>query len=329
MPERLDLPAFEANANAFDASVEAEPTIDRFCSGTAWILPFHRAFVPRRELHVYREGDAFVALAEQRHEALGPYIEPLETMWQFACPFAGRGGAELLADVQTRIAREHGRTNLTMVLSGIPLSGTVPQALVAALRHTHELRVADTTTRFVASLAGGLDGWLSRRTRSFRKNLRRAARRAQEAGVTFVHDEVEDAEAARKLYPRILSIERTSWKAKTGEGVDRGSMCAFYRDMLPRLAARGRLRVLIAKRDGESIGYLHGGVVGKHFRGLQMSFDDRYASLSLGNLLQREMIGALCEEGFLEYDLGTRPGYKERWSEPGLRTGTLVCRPAP
>ena len=111
-------------------------------------------------------------------------------------------------------------------------------------------------------------------------------------------------------------------------------MRAFYAEMLPRLAARGRLRVLFAKLGGRDVGYLHGGTLGDsssdapgHFRGLQMSFDDDHAKLSIGNLLQREVIGALCEEGFATYDMGSQPSYKARWTEAGLRTATLVCRP--
>lgn len=328
MQTRLDLEAFEANVCEFDASVEAEPSIDRFCSGSAWILPFHRAFLPERELHIYRHGDAFVALAGQSRPSTGPYVEALETMWQFACPLAGEGSVELLARVQADIAREHGQENLPLVLAGIPRAGRFVQTLVATLRASHELRVADATQRYVASLAGGFDGFLSRRSSAFRRNLRAAGRRARAAGIEVSHASARDESTALRLYDRILAIERSSWKATAGVGVDTGPMSAFYRDMFPRLALRGRLSVLIAQHEGRDVGYLSGGALGTHFRGLQVSFDASYAHLSLGNLLQREMIGRLCDEGFETYDLGGGTGYKERWSEPGLETVTLVCRPA-
>lgn len=327
MVGRLDLDAFEACAGEFDASVEALPSIDHFCSSSSWILPFHRAFVPDRELHLYRRDDNFVALAGQWHVNIGPYFEPLETMWQFACPFAGPRGVELLVDVEAEIAKEHQRKNVTLVLSGIPLSGPLVGALASALGSSHALRIVDTTTRFVASLAGGLDGWHSRRSASFRRNLRAAKRRAEAAGIEFVHVDVPDAAAAQRSYSRIMRIERLGWKAIAGNGVNRGEMRAFYREMLPRLASRGQLRLLIARLDGCDVGYLHGGALAKNFRGLQMSFDDSLRHLSLGNLLQYEMIRTICEEGFDTYDLGSNPGYKERWSEPGLRTGTLLCVP--
>jgi hypothetical protein len=71
----------------------------------------------------------------------------------------------------------------------------------------------------------------------------------------------------------------------------------FYARMLPRLAARGALRCVFARRDGEDVGYLCGGLAGDLFRGLQFSFDDRLRALGLGNALQLEAIEALTQEG--------------------------------
>ena len=87
------------------------------------------------------------------------------------------------------------------------------------------------------------------------------------------------------------------------------------------------LRVMVAMQGERDVGYLHGGVVGKHFRGLQVSFDERLAHLSLGNLLQAETLRHLCDEGLETYDLGTRSDYKRRWAEGGLETWTLLLRP--
>jgi CelD/BcsL family acetyltransferase involved in cellulose biosynthesis len=222
---------------------------------------------------------------------------------------------------------ETSKTSVPLILSGIPISGAVPKSLVAALVGQHEIRAVDMTERFVASLTGGLDGWLGRRSPSLRRNLRAAARRARDAGLAFERHRVSDEDTARALYERVLEIERTSWKSMEGAGADTEPMRTFYADMLPRLAATGRLHVLFATLGERDVGYLHGGSLDDHFRGLQMSFDARCADLSIGNLLQREMISILCEEGFTAYDLGSKPGYKERWSEPGLATMTLVCRP--
>jgi len=337
MEERLSLEEFEARADDFDDAVEADDAVDRFCSRSEWVLPYQRAFLPERRLFLYRgdEGpgrEAWAALAARSHPTVGYYLEAIENMWCFACPLVGPGSMQLLdaaiADVSKLQDPEH--PGVAMALSGIPDSRD-PSSLLSRLVHhlddRYELRAVDSTLRFVASLAGGLDGWLSRRSRLFRKRLRQAERKAAPEPLEFQQLEIASAEAARELYPRILEIEARSWKSASGEGVDQGRMRLFYDDMLPRLAERGGLRVLIALHDGKDAGYLHGGVIGDHFRGLQLSYDERFDPLSLGNLMQREMIEKLCEEGITSYDLGTRSDYKRRWAEEGLRTLTIVGRP--
>ena len=330
--QRLSLPDFEACRDAFDAAVSRQPGIDRFCSRSEWILPYHAAFLPDRELHLHRggrDGSSFVALAAREHPQLGLYLESIENMWCFACPLVGADAVELLDRAVSVLEGERGAP-VPLVLSGIEDLRTRESLLgrlVLALRDRYDLHAVDETRRFVASLEGGYEAWLGRRSRSFRKKLRSAERRAAGEGLCFEPVELASAAEARALYPRILAIESRSWKAAAGNGADTGSMRAFYEDMLPRVAARGGLRVLIATRNGEDVGYLHGAVTGSHFRGLQVSYDRRFESLSAGNLLQREAIARLCTEGVTHYDLGTRSDYKRRWAEEGLRTITVLARP--
>lgn len=335
MNERLSIEDFEACAPDFDACVEAESDVDCFCSRSEWILPYQRAFLPERELFLYRGGEAgrsFAALAAREHPAVGFYLEAIENMWCFACPLIGPESVSLLDaaihDVSTLQSPDH--PHVALALSGIPDSREPSGLLARLVQHMddrYELRAVDSTQRFVASLEGGLDGWLSRRSRSFRKSLRSAQRKAAGEELVFEHLDLSGADAARALYPRILAIEGRSWKSLTGNGVDQGRMRSFYEDMLPRIAARGGLRALIVTRDGEDVGYLHGALTGDSFRGLQLSYDDRFEQLSIGNLMQRQMIEKLCGEGARSYDLGTRSDYKRRWAEDGLRTLTLVARP--
>ena len=57
-----------------------------------------------------------------------------------------------------------------------------------------------------------------------------------------------------------------------------------------------------------------------------MSYDAELSHLSLGNLLQLEMISQLCEQGIQSYDLGSNQESKRRFAEEGLQTATLICR---
>ncbi len=323
--QRLTLAELESCRDSFDAMVEADPQLDRYCSRTEWILPFHRAFHSERELYLYRSNQAFVALAANPHAGIGHHLEALECMWGFGCPLVGPGASELLPEI---LAGWRNRPfGPPAVLTGIPLAGPLTRGLVGGVRRSHELRIIDLVTRYVASLEGGMDGFLRRRSSAFRRNLRSAQRKLGGFGLRFQRVARVSSRELPDLYRRILRIERLSWKASTGNGADQGCMKAFYQDMLPRLARRDGLRVVFARQDGCDVGYVSGAVIGDHYRGLQFSFDARLSKLSLGNVLQYQMLEWLCEDGFATYDLGSQSQYKRRWAEEGLSTATVLLLP--
>jgi CelD/BcsL family acetyltransferase involved in cellulose biosynthesis len=322
--QRLDRAEFASAAADYDRAVAADPAIDAFCSRSAWILSFAEAFRPDAPLVFARAGDAFVALAEVDEPGMGSVLEPLESMWGFASPLVGAGCAALLEALLAELALGAARP---LLLSGIPISRARLDPLLRALAARYALRPLAPTQRYQASLAGGFDGWLSRRARGFRRNLRIARARTREADVTFEEIRPFDSAQAAAVYARALAIERDTWKTASGNGVDHGPMRDFYARMLPRLAERGELRALFANRDGVDLGYLYGGVVGGLFRGLQFSFREDARALGLGNVLQAEMLERLCAEGIDCYDLGAQSSYKRHWGEEGLVTIGLLARP--
>lgn len=321
----LDRAGFELASDAYDRAVAADREIDRFCSRSAWVLSFHEAFHPQAEVLAAREGDDFVALAAIDQPGIGAVLQPLESMWGFASALVGSGSSELLRRaLEPRAPRSEAAP---LLLTGLPASRARLAPLIRALEPRFALRWVAPTVRFQASLSGGVDGWLSRRSARFRRNLRVARRRTREAGIRFELASPADPGATRALYERALEVERQSWKAQSGQGVASGPMREFYARMLPRLASCGALRVLLATRDGVDLGYLYGGVWERGFRGLQFSFRDELRGLGLGNALQLEILERLCEEGIASYDLGSQSEYKRHWAETGLVTVGLLGIP--
>jgi CelD/BcsL family acetyltransferase involved in cellulose biosynthesis len=312
----LDRAELERHVADYDACVAADPEVDRFCTRSDWILPFHDAFHPRDEVIAARGDGAFVVL-----QSRGPLLAPLEAMWSFPSPLVGDGSVELLLELLRSLAPPPGLVHL----AGLAPATARTESLVRALARTHALAHASTTVRCVARL-DDVEGFLARRSAKLRATLRTALRRVRAAGVGFAALEVSSPRDAESAYERVLAVERRSWKAATDNGVDRGPMREFYARMLPRLAARGALRILLASRDGEDVGYLTGGLAGTTFRGLQFSFDERFRSLGLGNALQLEMIARLSRDGVTNYDLGSESAYKLRWAEQRVATIGLLAR---
>jgi CelD/BcsL family acetyltransferase involved in cellulose biosynthesis len=304
----------------WDAAVAADARVDGFCSRSAWQISFHEAFAPDRRLELIDQGDAWVLLAEADGPDGERVFEGIENMWGLGSSLVGRGAAGHWAGILRRRPR-------STLLVGLPLDGESLSPLLDGVGGRFSVRAFSPLERFVASLDGGFDGWLSRRSASFRRNLRASARRTRSEGVEFRWLSEPSAEEWPDLYRRILELESASWKGRTGTGVDQGPMEAFYRRLLPRLLRQRQLRVLLAQRDGEIVGYLYGAQVGGSFRGLQFSFHDSMRRAGLGNMLQREALIRLCEAGVAEYDLGTPNEYKEAWAERGLRTFSLWLTP--
>ena len=307
-PEYLD---FDALAPQLDAAACATPHVSRYCSASDWGLAANAALHPGRRPIVRRAGDAWVVLTLGHHEHVGTLLHPLEADWGFACPLLGpspRESADLLEEV---LHIGSGQWEAAL-LTGLPARLA---RLVATRMHRRYRTVTRPGLRYqVADLSGGVEGFLERRTPRFRRNLRRERRRAAEAGITF--EVVSPSGPATEAFDRIVDVELRSWKHQSGQSVlDVPRLRRFYRIALQRAARRGALRVVLARHGDRDIAYCMGGSLDDEYRGFQLSHDHEFADYGLGNLVQIEMIEALCRDGIRWYDLGMQMGYKARWAD--------------
>ena len=311
-----------AIADDFDREVAATPAIDRFCSSSAWILAAAGALMPPRAPFSFAGTSGYFAAMRGLHPAGFPYIEPLELAWGLAAPLIGRDPAALAAEVVTALAAR--RDWQLAIFAGLTADGPQRRALDRVLPPRWERRRGTPTVRHVASLDGGVDGFLSRRSRELRKSLRKSMRAAAEAGVVFESVRGASPGDAAALYARIQQIEAASWKARDGVGISSGPMRLFYQLMLPRLCEQGQQRTLFARLADRDVGYIFGAVFEGEYRGLQFSYDDDHAELGIGGLLQYHQVVELCADGVGRYDLGTEMDYKRRWAEDVMTTEMLV-----
>lgn len=316
--EPIDLAAV---ADDFDREVAQTPEIDRFCSSTAWILAASAALMPPRASFAFKGTHGYLAAMRGVHPAGFPYIEPVELAWGLAAPLVGRDAAALVAEVVPLLAAR--RDWQLAILAGLTVAGPQRRALDATLPARWERRQGQPTIRHVASLDGGIDGFLSRRSRELRKSIRKSQRAAAAAGMSFQSVRATEKEATA-LYDRIQAVEAHSWKSREGVGIHAGPMRAFYGAMLPRLCKLGQQRTIFARLGDRDVGYILGAVMGGEYRGLQFSYDADLAHMGIGSLLQYQQVLELCDEGVGRYDLGTEMDYKRRWAEELMETDMLV-----
>jgi len=304
----------------WNRAVQAEDQGDPFCSRTEWQLSFHETFPPRRPLHVATHDQSVLAFALRDHGDVTVY-EPIDCNWLFGSPLLGPDAVPMLAEL---LASHPERP---AIVSALPSGGARLHELVQTFAGRYELLVVAEETACTASLEGGLDGYLSRRSAKWRRGIRSAARRVAKAGVTFERHAPRSPQDVDPVYERVLAVEATSWKGIGRCGMAEPPSCHFYRAMLRRMAASGGGRVVFARHDGEDIGFVLGCVGSGVYRGQQFSFAEPWRRASLGNVLQLEQLSWLCEEGVARYDMGPLMDYKPHWTESRLPFLAIALRP--
>lgn len=244
---------------------------------------------------------------------------PLDSVWAFASPFviarttsiatnASEATQSLLSTPGWRVA----------FVTGLQQESVTFKVVAESFYRFARVVEGESTVRCAASLEAGFDAYLSRRPRSFRRNLRAAQRLAEREGIVF---QTADVDRPTQTMQRLQSIEHQSWKGLLESGIVAPDMAALYQLLIRDLHTSHGLRVCFAQRDGVDIGFIVGGVLGATYRGLQLSFVEEARAISVGNLLQAHEIERLCNEGVERYDLGMDMPYKRLWSD-GLMTTT-------
>ncbi|MFO0690655.1 MAG: GNAT family N-acetyltransferase [Myxococcota bacterium] len=303
------------------------PQGDAFCCRTEWQLSLQEAFFPRRRLVFRRNETSLLALAERRYPDLGRILEPLDSLWMFGSPLLGPEALELLEALlaERRAAGEPA----TALVSGVLPDGPLRAALLRGFGPGFEIFRVKTVKVCCASLEGGLDGFLARRSRTLRKRLRQASRHAASHGLRFERVAPRSAAEADAAFARMLAVELQSWKGLAGRGMEEPTSSAFYAAMARRLAVSGSGRVIFARLDERDVGFIFGGLAGPIYRGQQFSYAEDHADWSIGNLLQQAQVAWLAEEGVVQYDLGPWMAYKDHWAERTVPMEVLLLRPRP
>ncbi len=307
----------------------ATPQPDPFSATTHWQLAFYEALDPHASLVVRQSDEGLIQFARRSVRGAQALL-PIERNWLFGCNLLGAGALDLLGALLDELASGE-TTQCAVVVSGLEPGGALLGEIEARFADRYELTPHRGGLQCAASLSGGLDGFLARRSANGRRNLRRVAKRAAENGVLLQRHAPRTAEEAEAVFARMLAVELRSWKGLGQCGMESPRMSRFYSTMLRRLARAGDARVIFATFEGDDIGFIFGGLAGGIYRGQQFSFDNEFAVWSIGNLMQFEQVRWLCEEGAKRYDLGPLLGpsmqYKHHWTELQLPIQALVIRP--
>lgn len=304
---RLDPVTFRKRVAEFEAAVHACPEIAAFCSGPDWQWAAHQSLLSRNttgNFLIAEEDGTWLLFQENSPSA----FFPLESAWCFGCPVIGEPEAGI--SLLRKVTREWYPEGAGYLITGVRHNGDLHNALQELESEASRYSEFPTTDCMAIDLSQGVEPWLQRRSRKFRRTIRNLAV-PEDISIEAAHGVNPD-----ELFERMLAVQKRTYKWMDGTDILLGeTYCAFYRDLLERLSKKGAVRVHFARRGGEDIAYLFGGVSGKTFRGFQMSYIEEVKSLGIGNSLQLENMRSVHAEGITHYDLGMHSDYKERWAD--------------
>lgn len=322
MSEVLGMEQWEVDHVSFEMSVTQTPHIASVCSGFAWQKAAYEELHASRPPVIVRSEDHWLLMSLGRLSPFSRVLQPFEMMWGFGCPLLGKDSDKSVQMLLETLHREKGRWQAALV-AGVPSASPLWNRLHEEIPKHYSYDILEGSNCCQTSLAAGSEAWLDSRSRSFRANLRRASKLASEAEIRF--EAWTSSPEPDALFSRMMAVEEASWKHQQRRGIFLNpNYKRFYAKLLTLLSQNQTLRLLFATQEGRDLAYVFGGVLGPEYRGFQLSYDETLAHLSLGNLMQWEMIQRLATEGIQIYDLGMFMEYKTRWADEILHLSNFV-----
>jgi hypothetical protein len=308
---RLSYYDFQQEQDAFEEAVHDTEHLAKFCSTVPWqcaayehLHGFDFGVQKPGEPFIFEQDGNWLVLAERSNNVYFPF----EAAWMFGCPLVGEPVAAI--DLLERACREHLGSGFGFVISGVLENSDCHRDLVRLGERSRRFEEFDTTDCLAIDLSGGPEAFLERRSRSFRKGIRQMKK------VDSLEFQDASPEAPDDVLPRIFAIQSRSYKPEEGGDIFSDYRYqGFYRDLYDRLYQRGSIRTIFAQIEGKDVAYIMGGISRNIYRGFQMSYDNEFRKLALGNRLQLENIRRMSDEGITHYDLGMHSLYKERWAD--------------
>jgi CelD/BcsL family acetyltransferase involved in cellulose biosynthesis len=189
----------------------------------------------------------------------------------------------------------------------------------------------------IIDLPATMDEYLATRTKKWRGNLRRWARRLEEQGeVTLVRYRPLGADAGEAdprwdLYDQCERIARASWQGSSTDGttLSHESIRPFLRDAHVAACRAGAADMSLMYLDGRPLAFLYGYHMAGDVFGMRTGYDPTVARDGIGNLLYTRVIEDSIARGDRRIDLSpdyleakrpvisrTEPIFRRTWANP-------------
>ena len=168
------------------------------------------------------------------------------------------------------------------------------------------------------------EGYLERRSASFRKRLRQIERGLDRVARVRLRRTSDTSELERDL-ETFFALHYGRWEGRGGSALASPRARAFHEDFAAAALERGWLRLWFLEADGEPIAAWYGWRLGGRYAFYQGGFDPDWARHSVGFYIVARVIERAIDEGAAEFNmlLGTE-SYKARFAEASRPVRTVV-----
>ncbi len=204
----------------------------------------------------------------------------------------------------------------TVCLDGLEIrSGILPVLTSAAAKAGLWTSRPTTWESLVIPVSGDYESYLKGRSRKFRKGMREQETRLQRLGEVNYRRHVTAGEI-REGIVTFGEIEKRSWKYTEGDAITRReNAMAFYQDVASAFATEDGFRLFTIEVNGRAIAGEFGLTFGATAYALKICYDQEFAAVSPGRLVQNFFTRDYWESGCSEIDLDRPTGFSDHWTE--------------
>jgi CelD/BcsL family acetyltransferase involved in cellulose biosynthesis len=232
----------------------------------------------------------------------------------FICD-ATEANADLLLSLVSYLRRESGITWDLLSMSHVPEDSAIPLAMRRKNRPIGNSRWAGRSSNIPCGdspdvVAPNMSG-------SFRRNLRRLARRAEQGGVLELKT-YRTSEELRQAFPAFLEVEASGWKgsvAGSGSAIAcKSDLVEFYRNMMEHFSAAGACVINLLALNGSCIAGQFCIQSNETLNVIKIGYHEAYSEIAPGNLLMHRVLEDSCRSGTIKaVSFVTDPVWSRLW----------------
>jgi CelD/BcsL family acetyltransferase involved in cellulose biosynthesis len=202
-----------------------------------------------------------------------------------------------------------------VLLARIPTQSPIVPRLKSVVRGRGVTLLKSVAGSVAVPISSGWSEFLGRASSQHRYDLRRARRRAEQAGEVAVRIVYPRPEQVDALIAEFVRVESTGWKARNGSSLgQRHALRQFFLTYATRAARSGTIQVALLEVNGQAIAVQLSAQFADRLWVLKIGYDEAWSRCSPGFLLLAETMRDAFDRRLKSFEfLGSDEPWMHQW----------------